>query len=170
MQAWISLVPEPHREPQLFEPSEAVTTGTCGFQNSVLSKQAAMWRASRLVRAGSSEGQVVPVEQFVKAFEASHPSWLQMWGCIGTAGFAVLLTSVSGTWAAATSVMSGNLQYLRDDMVTAKKDLSAMKQDLHTLSTDVATLQQDVAILNQDVAGIKQGLANIDTLLATPSP
>lgn len=99
------------------------------------------------------------MEQFVKTFEASHPSWVQMWGSLGVAGLAVLVTSVGGTWTAAHSVVSGNLQYVRDDVTKAKNDISDMKQDLHTVRSDVAILKQDVAVLKQDVAEIKQDMA-----------
>ena len=74
---------------------------------------------------------------------------------MGAAGLAVLVTFVGGTWTAANSVMSGNLQYVRDDLNIAKIDISAMKQDLHTVRLDVAILKQDVADIKQDIAYIK---------------
>lgn len=118
----------------------------------------AFWAHSFLPRTKHQhvEGQTVSLEEFLKKFSAAHPSWLQMWGSVGTAGLAILVTSVGGSWTAASQVMSGKLQYVREDVQELKKDVKDLNQNVHVIRTDVASMKQEQQKLHTDVASIKQ--------------
>ncbi len=85
-------------------------------------------------------------------FKASHPSWMQLMGSLGTASLAVVVAAVGGSWTAANSVMNGHLGILREDVAATKRDVEALKEDMRVMRQDLGGITSDMRKLTQELS------------------
>ena len=84
-----------------------------------------------------------------------------MIGSVGTAGLAVVVTAVGGSWTAANSVMSSHLVMVRQDVADMKKAVDAMRADLETVKQDTGTIKADLETVKHSSGTMKADLESM---------